>query len=34
MDVFLSHKGNANQNNTEIPSDPNQNGYHQKEQQQ
>jgi hypothetical protein len=25
----LSHKGNANQNDTEIPSHPSQNGYHQ-----
>jgi hypothetical protein len=26
---ILSHKGNANQNNFEIPSHTNQNGYHQ-----
>jgi hypothetical protein len=26
---ILSHKGNVNQNDTEIPPHPNQNGYHQ-----
>jgi hypothetical protein len=32
MNMFniLSHQGNANQNNTEIPSHPSQNGYHKK----
>jgi hypothetical protein len=30
----LSHKGNANQNSTRIPSHPNQNGNHQEKKQQ
>jgi hypothetical protein len=31
---ILDHKGNANQNNIEIPPHPSQNGYHQKHKQQ
>jgi hypothetical protein len=31
---FLSHKGNANQNKTEIPFHPSQNGVHQENGQQ
>jgi hypothetical protein len=31
---ILSHKGNANQNDTEIPSHTSQNGYHQENKQQ
>jgi hypothetical protein len=31
---ILSHKGNANQNDTEIPSHPSQNGCHQESKQQ
>jgi hypothetical protein len=27
---MVSHKGNANCSDTEIPSDPSQNGYHEK----
>jgi hypothetical protein len=34
MSDILSHKGNANQNITEIPSHPSQNGSHQKNKQQ
>jgi hypothetical protein len=30
---ILSHKGNASQNNIEIPSHPSQNGYHQESKQ-
>jgi hypothetical protein len=31
---ILHHKGNANQNHTEIPSHPSQNGYNQENKQQ
>jgi hypothetical protein len=31
---ILNHKVNANQNNTEIPSHPSQNGYYQENKQQ
>jgi hypothetical protein len=31
---ILTHKGNANQNNIEIPSHPCQNGYHEENKQQ
>jgi hypothetical protein len=31
---ILSHKENGNKNDTVIPSQPNQNGYHQKNKQQ
>jgi hypothetical protein len=34
MFSIFSHKENANQNSTEIPSHPNQNGYHQENKQQ
>jgi UDP-N-acetyl-D-mannosaminuronic acid transferase (WecB/TagA/CpsF family) len=34
MFTILSCKGNVNQNYTEIPSHPSQNGYHQKNKQQ
>jgi hypothetical protein len=33
MTTILSHKGNANQNSTEIPSHPSQKGNHQENKQ-